>query len=350
MTENPIKKRGPEMDGRLNRLQSVLLNNAIYIIMFAMIVVIVCIDPSFLKMSTFNTILAQSSTRIIFALGVAGVIVLGGTDLSLGRTVGIAAVASAVMLQAPDYVRRVFPNMPVLPLFVPIVLVMLLCAGFSSFQGVLVAKVGIAPFIASLSMQLILYGINAIFYNTVCSSNPISGLDVRFSHFAQGFIRIGENGKVSFILFYALICAVIVWFIWNKTVLGKNMFAIGGNSEAAKVSGVNVARSMILVYMITGLLYGFGGALEGARTGSAVVSLGQGYEMDAIAACVVGGVSMRGGTGNVWGVVIGVIIFQIVNYGLIYIGINPDYQFVAKGVIILMAVTIDTMKFRVRTN
>lgn len=136
----------------------------------------------------------------------------------------------------------------------------------------------------------------------------------------------------------------VMWVIWNRTTLGKNMFAIGGNREAAKVCGVNVKRTIIIVYIIAGLLYAFGGVLEAGRTGSANSTMGADYAMDAIAACVVGGVSMKGGTGTLPGVVIGVIIFQIISYGLIYIGVSPDLQYVVKGLIIIVAVVLDNQK------
>ena len=123
------------------------------------------------------------------------------------------------------------------------------------------------------------------------------------------------------------------------------MYAIGGNVEAATVSGVNVVANIIVIYAIAGVMYGFGGALEGARTGSVTNMLGSGYELDAIAACVVGGVAVRGGVGTVVGVVTGVLIFQVINYGLVFIGVNPYYQYIIRGLIIIIAVAIDVRKY-----
>ena len=151
--------------------------------------------------------------------------------------------------------------------------------------------------------------------------------------------------RIPYIIIYALVASLIIWFLWNKTKLGRNMYAIGGNIEAAMVSGVNVVANILAIYVIAGMMYGFGGALEGARTGSVTNMLGQSYELDAIAACVVGGVSMRGGVGTVPGVVTGVLLFQIINYGLVYIGVNPYVQFIVKGMIIVLAVAIDSQKY-----
>ena len=137
-----------------------------------------------------------------------------------------------------------------------------------------------------------------------------------------------------------------MWILWNKTVFGKNLFAVGGNPEAARVSGVNVAKTILLVYMLSGVMYAIGGFLEAARIGSATNNLGFMYEMDAIAACVVGGVSFSGGVGKISGVVAGVIIFTLINYGLTYIGISPYWQYIIKGIIIITAVAIDVLKYR----
>lgn len=298
-----------------------------------------------MRLSNVTTILTQSATKIIYACGVAGIIVLGGTDLALGREVGLAAVIAASLLQAADYSQRIFSldTVPALPLIVPLLLVMVILAVISGLHGFVVAHWGVAPFIASLGIQLVSYGLCLQYFNGVCNSNPVSGFDKFFSKFCQGTIRIGGL-SLSYLMFYAIAVVAIMWIIWNRTTLGKNMFAIGGNREAAKVCGVNVKRTMIIVYVIAGILYAFGGVLEAGRTGSANSTMGTDYAMDAIAACVVGGISMKGGIGTLPGVVVGVIIFQIISYGLIYVGVSPDLQYVVKGMIIIVAVVLDNRK------
>lgn len=322
-----------------------LYNYSLYFIIGALLLVIIAIEPSFVRVSNFTTILTQSATKIIYACGIAGIIVLGGTDLALGREVGLAAVVAASLLQAVDYSQRVFSadQVPALPLIVPLLLVMVLLGIICAAHGFIVAHWGVAPFVASLGVQLISYGLCLQYFNTVCNSNPLSGFTKTNSKFCQGTIRIG-NISLSYLMFYAIAVVAVMWVIWNRTTLGKNMFAIGGNREAAKVCGVNVKRTIIIVYIIAGLLYAFGGVLEAGRTGSANSTMGADYAMDAIAACVVGGVSMKGGTGTLPGVVIGVIIFQIISYGLIYIGVSPDLQYVVKGLIIIVAVVLDNQK------
>lgn len=326
-------------------LTDILYDYALYFIIGILLLVIIAMEPSFVRLSNVTTILTQSATKIIYACGVAGIIVLGGTDLALGREVGLAAVIAASLLQAADYSQRIFSldTVPALPLIVPLLLVMVILAVISGLHGFVVAHWGVAPFIASLGIQLVSYGLCLQYFNGVCNSNPVSGFDKFFSKFCQGTIRIGGL-SLSYLMFYAIAVVAIMWIIWNRTTLGKNMFAIGGNREAAKVCGVNVKRTMIIVYVIAGILYAFGGVLEAGRTGFANSTMGTDYAMDAIAACVVGGISMKGGIGTLPGVVVGVIIFQIISYGLIYVGVSPDLQYVVKGMIIIVAVVLDNRK------
>ena len=324
--------------------RSILLDWSIYIVLLVLVMVIIYIDPKFLSLKNASAILSQASTRIILALGVSGIIVLGCTDLSLGRSVGMAAIFTASLLQDPSYGSRVFPNLPELPVTIPILGAILLCAAFSFVHGFFVAKLKVAPFIASLGMQLVIYGLMSIYFDVVNDSAPIGVLNPKLSRLAQGAFSIGTI-RIPYLVCYAAVAVVIIWFIWNKTVLGRNMFAIGGNSEAANVSGINIIRNMLVIYVIAGIMYGIGGSLEVARTGSATNALGQSYELDAIASCVVGGVSMRGGVGSIGGVVTGVLLFQIISYGLVFAQVNPYLQYFVKGAIILLAVSVDTQKY-----
>lgn len=316
---------------------------ALYFVLLLLLVIIVSKDTSFLSLTNFSNILTQSSVRIIIALGVAGLIVTQGTDLSVGRQVGLAAVISATLLQAVGNVNKVFPDLDVVPIPLVILLVCAIGAVLGLVNGIIVTILNVTPFIATLGTMLIIYGINSLYYDKVGSA-PIAGFDPGYSTFTQGFIDLG-GFRLSYITIYALIAIVLVWIIWNKTRFGKNLFAIGGNPEAAKVSGVNVTLNLLGIYTLSGVFYAFGGMLEAGRIGSATNNLGFMYELDAIAACVIGGVSFSGGVGTVVGVVIGVIIFTLINYGLSYIGVNPYWQYIIKGTIIVMAVAIDSLKY-----
>jgi methyl-galactoside transport system permease protein len=312
-----------------------------------LLAIIIFQDPTFLSLLNLSNILTQSSVRIIIALGVAGLIVTQGTDLSAGRQVGLAAVIAATMLQAVDNANKVFPEMATMPIPLVILLVCAIGAVIGLINGIIIAYLNVTPFITTLGTMIIVYGINSC--TTTLWARRRFPASTATSHICPGFIALGSF-RLSYITFYALIAVFFVWILWNKTRFGKNIFAIGGNPEAAKVSGVNVALNLLMIYALSGVFYAFGGMLEAGRIGSATNNLGFMYELDAIAACVVGGVSFSGGVGTVFGVVTGVIIFTVINYGLTYIGVNPYWQYIIKGAIIIFAVALDSLKYARRNN
>lgn len=330
--------------GKKFNAKEFFLQYAIYIVLISMIITIIALDPTFLSVRNFTFILQQASTKLVIALGVAGCIVLGGTDLSAGKMVGMAGVVCASLLQSPTYALRIFPDMPQLQPIVPFLIAAAACVLFSAIHSFLVSTLRIAPFIASLGMQMVVYGANSLYFDIANHSSPIGGLDPQYTNIVQGSFYLGEI-RIPYIVIYAVILTVVFWYLWNRTTLGRNMFAVGGNREAAVVSGVNVKVVMLLVYIIAGLTYAFAGFLDAGRTGSATNALGDGYELDAIAACVVGGVSMRGGIGKISGIVTGVLIFQVISYGLVYMNVNTYVQYIIKGLIILFAIAVDTQKY-----
>ena len=295
---------------KINRekVTNFLVNYALYIVLAAMIVFFIIKEPGFLSLKNFTTILSQASTRGILALGVAGLIVLQGTDLSAGRILGLTAIVSASLLQSTTYAARMYPDLPALPLILPLLAAVIIGGIFGAINGFGVAKLKVHAFIITLGTQLIAYGISCLYIDLA-------------------------------------VVAGIMWFIWNKTKLGKNMFAIGGNPEAAAVSGVNLAKNIMIIFIISGILYGVAGFLEAGRAGSTTTATGLNYELDAIAACVVGGVSFTGGVGTIPGVLIGAVLLQVINYGLNFIGVNAYWQFIIRGLIIIVAVSLDVRKY-----
>ena len=329
-------------DGKID-FKKLFIQSGLYLVLFLMLVLIIAKEPSFLSIRNFKNILTQSSVRAIIALGVAGLIVTQGTDLSLGRQVGFSAVISATLLQATTNVNKVFPNLGEFPVIGAIIIVMIVGMVIGSINGIIVAKLNVHPFIATLGMMTIVYGINSLYYDYVGAS-PISGFSKSYSSFAQGYIGT-PSFNMSYLIIYAAVATAIMWILWNKTKFGKNVFAVGGNPEAAKVSGVNVAWTLVKIYALSGMYYAFGGLLEAGRIGSATNNLGNMYEMDAIAACVIGGVSFYGGVGKISGVITGVIILTVINYGLTYVGVSPYWQYIIKGMIIVAAVAFDAIKY-----
>ena len=327
------------------RIKHFVSQNAIYLVLMALVAAIAIYDPRFLSVTTIRDITLQSATRAIIALGAAFVLITGGVDLSAGRVVGLTAVLSSSMLQVADYSRRFYPDIPDLPLFLPIILAVLAGLLVGLINGFIIAKFSVPPFITTLGTMVIVYGVNSIYFDMKPNeSQPIGGLRADFTNLGSGAFG-SEAYSLPYIVIFAAIISFIVWVIFNKTRLGKNMYAIGGNINAATVSGINVGLNLLVLYAIAGGLYGLAGVLEAARTGGATNNYGNMYELDAIAACVVGGVSTSGGIGTVPGILAGVLIFGVINYGLTFIGMNPYWQLIIKGLIIVAAVAFDIRKY-----
>jgi methyl-galactoside transport system permease protein len=334
------------MNSKLNKAGNFVTQNAIYFVLIALVLVIAIKNPDFLSIGILHDILLQSSTKVIIALGMGFILITAGTDLSAGRVVGLTAVISASMLQLQEYPRRFFPHMPDLPLWAPILLAIIVGLVIGLLNGFIVAKLSVPPFIATLGTMVAVYGLNSLYFDTKPNqSQPIGGLRHDFTNLGTGFIGKSGPYSIPYIVIIALVIAIIVWIIFNKTRLGKNMYAIGGNIQAAKVSGINVNKNLMGIYAIAGALYGLAGVLEAARTGGATNNYGNMYELDAIAACVVGGVSTWGGIGTVPGILAGVLIFGVINYGLTFIGVSPYWQLIIKGLIIVAAVAFDIRKY-----
>lgn len=327
------------------KIKDILMNNALYIVLFLMIVFFIIKEPSFLSFKNFLNILTQASTRGILALGVAGLIVLQGTDLSAGRVLGLTAIISASLLQSTTYVSRMYPNLPALPIILPLLCAILVGAMFGAINGFGVSKLKVHAFIITLGTQLIAYGISCIYIDRPpLGAQPVANLDSRYLNAVNGSIKIGSI-HIPYLIIYLIIISIIMWIIWNKTKLGKNMFAIGGNPEAAMVSGVNIFKNVMTVFVISGVLYGIAGFLEAGRAGSTTTNTGINYELDAISACVVGGVSFTGGIGTIQGVLIGTVLLQVINYGLNFINVNAYWQYIIRGLIIIIAVSLDVRKY-----
>jgi methyl-galactoside transport system permease protein len=293
---------------------------------------------------------------MFIALGVCFSLIIAGTDLSAGRLVAVSGVVVASLLQKDDFTSKFFPNLPHLWIVVPILAAIAVCMLFGALNGFLVAQFKMHPFIATLATQVIAYGAVSLYFSKPpTNGQPIGQLRDDFkvigqTRLAQGWDWIdkalGANfSGLSILVLYAIAACVIIWFVLNKTTFGKNVYAVGGNPEAARVSGVNSYKTIMLVFIIGAVMYAIGGILEASRGDGATNNLGNGYELDAIAACVVGGVSLSGGVGKVKGIIIGVLIFQVIAYGLVFIGVSPYYQQIIKGIIIAAAVALDLAKY-----
>ncbi len=334
-----------------------LLANGLYIAIGIFFIICIILAPIKVNSNLFTipnllTILEQSATRMFYALGVAGLILLAGTDLSIGRMVALGSVTTSLLLHKGTNIVTFFGmgpwNFDSIPMALRVTLALCLsitlCVAFSAFAGFFTAKLKIHPFITTLSTQLIIYGL--LFFGT--SGTPTGSIDSSIKDLLGGRWVLGYIGRdvITFpkLIIPAIAAIIVVWFIWNKTVFGKNMYAVGGNSEAAAVSGINVFRTTLLIFVMAGVLYGCGAFLESFRANTSA-GTGQGFELDAIAACVVGGISFSGGIGKISGAVIGVLIFQGMTYALTFLGIDTNLQFVFKGIILIAAVALDSVKY-----
>ncbi len=338
------------------RIGDLLVNNALIIIMLVVAGYVAVTQPSFLSPRSLINLLTLTAAYLPVALGIAGCIVLTGTDLSAGRAVGITACISASLLQAADAANKMWPNIGTLPIPLVIVIVVALGALIGAFNGFFVAKFKLHPFIVTLATQLILYTVLLLYVQAGNNNGmAISGLDAGYRNFVVGNPPLltfpdGQGGQLQIpnFVIYAVLLTALMWFIWNKTTFGKNMFALGANEEAAKVSGVNVLGTTIAVFALAGAMYGWAGFIESARIASNTANTGLNYELDAIAACVIGGVSFVGGIGKISGIVIGVIMLRLIFVALPLVGMDQNLQYAIKGGIILFACALDMRKYLVK--
>ena len=328
-----------------------LLNNALIIIMLAVAAYVAITQPSFLAPRSLVNLLSLTAAYLPVALGIAGCIVLTGTDLSAGRAVGITACVAASLLQASDAANKMWPNIGTLPIPLVILIVVGIGALIGAFNGFFVAKFKLHPFIVTLATQLILYTILLLYVQQGNNNGmAISGLDQGYRNFVVGNPPLLTFGSIQIpnYVIYAVLLTVLMWFIWNKTTFGKNMFALGANEEAARVSGVNVFATTIAVFALAGAMYGWAGFVESARIASNTANTGVNYELDAIAACVIGGVSFVGGIGKISGIVIGVIMLRLIFVALPLVGMDQNLQYAIKGGIILFACALAMRKYLVK--
>lgn len=337
--------------GGVKRLWEIFLNNALVILMGIAIIYIAIVNPNFLKAGSIINILSQTCAYLPAALGVAGCIVLTGTDLSAGRIVGVAACVGASLLQAVGSANKMWPQIGTLPVLLVLLIVMVIGAAIGSFNGFFVSKFKLHPFIVTLATQLILYTFLLLYVQMGNNKGmAISSLDPSYKNFITGSLPFAKIGGIPIpnYVWISLILVGVMWFIWNKTTFGKNMFALGANEEAARVSGVNVMLTTILVFALAGAMYSVTGFIEGARIGSNTANTGLNYELDAIAACVIGGVSFVGGIGKIRGVVIGVLMLRVIFIGLNMMNIDQNLFYLVKGGIILFACALDMRKYLVK--
>lgn len=311
-------------------------NNAIIILIALLALFVGLTTQNFFTGSNGRNLLINVAPRFIIACGVSGCLITKGTDLSAGRMVGLSACLSAMLLQDVTYSARMLPWLPDLPVWVALIIVLLIVAFFGAINGCVIAFLKVPPFIATLGMQTIVYGLCSVITN----NQPLGGFKQSYSQ-----IAFGSLGPIPYLPIIALLVGIYMWVLFNKTRHGKYMYAIGGNENAAEVAGVNVSAALIRIYILAAVLYGLGGFLLGAKAGGASTATGFGYELEAIAACTIGGVSTNGGVGRVSGVLIGVLVFETLKICLQFMGVDPAITYIVQGFVIILAVALDLRKY-----
>lgn len=310
---------------KTNKLSSILGKfGALFALLFLILVVSI-LNPSFLDPANLMNLLRQISINGLIAFGMTFVILTGGIDLSVGSTLALSSALAAGMM-----VSGVHP-------IIAVMIGVMIGAILGAFNGLMISKGKLAPFIVTLATMTIYRGLTLVFTD----GKPITGLgdSYVFQLFGKGyFLGIPVPAVTMLIAFFAL------WFLLNKMSFGRQTYAIGGNEKAAHVSGIKIDRVKIFIYSISGMLAALAGMILMSRLNSAQPTAGQAYEMDAIAAVVLGGTSLSGGKGRITGTFIGVLIIGILNNGMNLLGISAFYQQVVKGIVILIAVLIDRKK------
>ncbi len=317
------------------KFKKIMNKYGIFFVLVAMVLLMSMLSPAFLTVRNLLNVVRQISVIGLIAIGVTMIIITRGIDLSSGSLLALSAVIAASLAQRPDWAARMYPNLPALPVIVPVVLALAVGAIVGMINGGLVAFTGIPPFIATLGMMTAARGI-ALLY---ADGRPISSLTDSYNFIGQGTIA----GVPVPILIFAFI-GVISYVMLNHTKFGKYLFAIGGNENAAFVSGVNIKKYKVLVYTYGSFLAALSGIVLSSRISSGQPGLGLAYELDAIAAATIGGTSHSGGIGTIGGTIVGALIIGVLNNGLDLLNVSAYWQQIVKGIIIVGAVILDVRK------
>jgi len=297
-----------------------------YSIIFAFVIICIALSflsPAFLRVTNILNVIRQTSIYGIMAVGITFVILTGGIDLSVGSMLALSGIVLAGSIKAG------------LPLFPVILLTLAVGTAAGLVNGLVITQGKITPFVATLGMMSIARGLTLIY----SKGYPISGFSAEFR-----FIGGGSVFGLPFPIILFLITILIAWLVLNHTKFGRYTYAIGGNEETVKLSGINVNFYKTLVYMTSGLTAGLSALILTARLNSAEPIAGTGYELDVIAAVVIGGTSLNGGRGTVWGTLIGALLIGVINNGMNLLGISPYFQLIVRGLIIIFAVLLDRLR------
>lgn len=312
-----------------NISKSMMLDYAIVLVLMLLVLFFSTVADFFFTVSTMMTILKQVSITGIISIGMSFVIITGGIDLSVGSVAGVSSVTAAMLMMAG------------LPIWLSCFITLVIAVAYGMISGVLISRLKMPPLIATLGMMTALRGVAFI----ITDGLPVFGFNSAYSNFAKGTVF-----AIPYMVLLLLFIFIIAKFILNNTTFGRYVYGIGGNAEATRLSGINTSKLIIFVYTLNGFLAGIAGLVLLSRTNSGQPSAGQNYEMDAITAVVLGGVSLSGGEGKLSLVMVGVLIMGILSTGMLMCNINDYVQQLVKGLVLLGAVAFSSISHNLKTK
>jgi ribose transport system permease protein len=330
MSETQLRVARKENGDRLKASRKESLRTLLQVAGILPILLVICIlfsilTPSFLSAPNLINVVRQASINIVLAAGMTFVILTGGIDLSVGSMLGVTAVAGVLVSLSATAGWLAVPAALVVGLFLGLI------------NGSLIAFLNLPPFIVTLGSYTGLRGVAYLLANGTTVINP----NINFAWIGNAYL-----GPIPWLVIIALATILVSWFILRRTVLGTHIYAVGGNARAARLTGIKVSRVLLFVYGVSGLLSGLAGLMSASRLYSATGMLGQGYELDAIAAVILGGTSFSGGIGTIFGTLLGALIIALLNNGLTLLNVSFFWQLVVKGLVIIIAVAIDRLRTR----
>ncbi len=322
-----MRIRTSDSDNRINiksKLTQFYKTFGIVLVLLFMIIVLSIATPYFLAATNLINVVRQISFIAIIGFGVTLVIITGGIDLSSGSIVGVTSIVSTMLAHPGEH-----------SLIVSLLAGIGVGVGAGLINGLFIAKTGTPPFIATLGMMTSGRGVALL----ISGGRPVNNVSDEYI-----FLGAGRVLGIPVPIIILLVLVVIMYIVLNKTPFGRHVLAVGGNEEAAKISGINTGSVKILVYVIAGALASVAGIMMSARVASGQPALGTGYEMDAVASAVIGGTSLMGGVGTIWGTLCGALIIGLINNGMDLMGVNAYWQQITKGIIIILAVILDQLR------
>jgi len=335
---------------RLKKLdkKSAFVNNALVIVLVGYVIVAAVAIPNFMSFGAIFTLLNRIGRTLPMALGMGTIMIVGGTDLSAGRASGLVGLVCASLLMQSGLPNQVFVGIGKVPVILPLLLCLVIGALISIINAVCIIKLRLHPFIMTLAMSMVLYGVMFWYLSLGTNGNKPISTNINSSYWQlvnSGFFV--QRNKLNYYVFVVIAIAVAMWVIYNKTNIGRNMYAVGCNRDAAVVSGISIFKTTLICFAIAGALFGLTGFINAAQ-GASTIDSGNGLDLNAIAACIIGGVSFAGGVGKISGIIFGVFLMNLIQLSLVFLDVHSNYASLITGAIIIVAVAIDMRKSIVR--